>query len=116
MNRHLITRCIQIAALALIVSTVTAADWPQWGGTQHRNMYSPEKRLPAVVNPGKYKQGTEDVDLKTTKNVRWVAKLGSQSYGNVVVAGGKVFVGTNNDNPRDPQHQTDRSILMVFDE
>lgn len=93
-----------------------AADWPQWGGTPPRNMYSPEKGLPAVFDPGKFKQGTEEVDLKTTKNVKWVAKLGSQSYGNVTIAGGKVFVGTNNENPRDAQHQGDRSILMVFDE
>ena len=93
-----------------------AAEWPQWGGTPVRNMYSPEKGLPAVFDPGKFKQGTEEVDLKTTKNVKWVAKLGSQSYGNVTVAGGKVFVGTNNESPRDPQHQGDRSILMVFDE
>jgi outer membrane protein assembly factor BamB len=54
--------------------------------------------------------------MKTTKNVKWVAKLGSQAYGNVVVAGGKVFIGTNNENPRDPQHQGDRSILLCFDE
>src|SRR5437763_901724 len=54
--------------------------------------------------------------MSTTKNVKWVAKLGSESYGNVTVAGGKVFIGTNNDSPRDPQHQGDRSILMVFDE
>jgi len=79
-------------------------------------MYSSAKGLPARFDPGKFKPGTEDVDLKTTKNVKWVAKLGSQSYGNVTVAGGKVFVGTNNDSPRDPQHQGDRSILMVFDE
>ena len=34
----------------------------------------------------------------------------------MVVSGGKVFIGTNNENPRDPQHQGDRSILMCFDE
>jgi len=79
-------------------------------------MYSPEKGLPTKVDPGKFKSGTEEIDLKTTKNVKWVAKLGSQSYGNVTVAGGKVFIGTNNDSPRDPAHQGDRSILMVFDE
>src|SRR6185503_2230462 len=79
-------------------------------------MYSPEKGLPAKFDPGKFKSGTEEIDLKTTKNVKWVAKLGSQSYGNTTVAGGKVFVGTNNDSPRDPKHQGDRSILMVFDE
>src|SRR6185436_11602320 len=67
-------------------------------------------------DPGKPKSGTEEIDMATTKNVKWVAKLGSQSYGNTTVAGGKVFVGTNNDSPRDPNHQGDRSILMVFDE
>ena len=50
------------------------------------------------------------------ENLKWVAKLGSQSYGNVTVANGKVFIGTNNENPRDPRHSGDRSILMCFDE
>src|SRR5690606_3535244 len=59
-----------------------AKDWPQWGGDQHRNMYSDEKGLPDRVEPGKLKKGTEEVDMATTKNVKWVAKLGSQSYGN----------------------------------
>src|SRR5688572_28831001 len=103
-------------ASGLILPTAFAADWPQWGGTPVRHMYSPEQRLPATFDPGKFKQGTEEVDLKTTKNVKWVAKLGSQSYGNVTVAGGKVFVGTNNETPRDPQHTGDRSVMMVFDE
>lgn len=102
--------------LSLSLSALNAADWPQWGGYPHRNMYSPEKGLPDRFEPGKMKSGTEQIDLSTTKNVKWVAKLGSQSYGNCTIAGGKVFVGTNNDSPRDPKHQGDRSILMVFDE
>jgi outer membrane protein assembly factor BamB len=94
-----------------------ASDWPQWGGpTPGRNMYSPAKNLPGAFDPGKPKKGTEDIDMATTKNVKWVAKLGSQSYGNVTIAGGKVFVGTNNETPRDPRHTGDRSILMCFDE
>jgi outer membrane protein assembly factor BamB len=106
---------VSLAALAL--GTTTAGDWPAWGGPDKgRNMYSPEKGLPEKFEPGKFKKGSEDVDMATTKNVKWVAKLGSQSYGNVTVAGGKVFVGTNNDTPRDPKHPGDRSILMVFDE
>ena len=56
------------------------------------------------------------MDLATTENVKWVARLGSAAFGNPTVAGGKVFIGTNNGNPRDPQHQGDRSILMCFDE
>jgi len=45
---------------------------------------------------------------------KWVARLGSQSYGNAVVAQGRVLVGTNNEPPRDPQHQGDRSILLWY--
>ncbi len=98
------------------VNLSIAVDWPQWGGKQERNMYSPAKGLPSQFDPGKPKSGTEEIDLATTKNVRWAVKVGSQSYGNVTVAGGKIFIGTNNENPRDPKHQGDRSILMCFDE
>ena len=92
-------------------------DWPQWGGNDPgRNMYSPAKGLPSQFEPGKFKKGTEDIDMATTRNVKWVAKLGSQSYGNVTISNGKVFVGTNNESPRDPKHTGDRSILMCFDE
>ncbi|MBI3879721.1 MAG: PQQ-binding-like beta-propeller repeat protein [Verrucomicrobia bacterium] len=91
-------------------------DWPQWGGTDARNMYSPARGLPDKFEPGKLKQGTDQIDLATTKNVKWTAKLGSQSYGNITVANGKIFIGTNNDSPRDPKLQGDRSILMCLDE
>src|SRR5882672_10094064 len=89
-----IHRALFVSALGatLTLSTV-AQDWPQWGGNDlGRNMYSPAKGLPDKFDAGKLKKGTGEVDLSTTKNVRWVAKLGSQSYGNPVVAGGKVFV------------------------
>lgn len=48
--------------------------------------------------------------------MKWVAKLGSASYGNVTVASGRVFVGTNNASPRDPKYRGDCSILMCLDE
>ena len=108
-----------IFLLILICPAMPAqsADWPRWGGNDPgRNMYSPAKGLPDRFDPGKPKSGTEEIDMKTTKNVKWVATLGSQAYGNVVVADGKVFIGTNNENPRDPKHQGDRSILLCFDE
>ncbi len=102
----------------LIVPTgLGASDWPCWGGNDPgRNMYSPATGMPDHFNVGKPKEGSEEVDLSTTKNVKWIARTGSQSFGNVVVANGKVLVGTNNENPRDPQHTGDRSILMCFDE
>jgi len=79
-------------------------------------MYAPAKGLPDTFGKIEFKPGTDEVDLKGVKNLRWIAKLGSQSYGNVTVAGGKVFVGTNNEHPRDPRHQGDRSVLMCFNE
>lgn len=106
------------AGLGLSLGTlaVGAGDWTQWGGTVHRNMFSPERHLPERFEPGTFRRGSDDIDLTTAKNVKWVARLGSQSYGNPTISQGKVFVGTNNDFPRDPQHQGDRSILKVFDE
>lgn len=51
------------------------------------------------------------------KNVKWSAQLGQQyAYGGPVVAGGKVFVGTNNERPRDPSIKGDKGILMCFRE
>jgi outer membrane protein assembly factor BamB len=103
--------------VSLLLPAAFAADWPRWGGNDPgRNMYSPAAGLPDHFDVGKFKKGSEEVDLSTTKNVKWAAQLGSQAFGNVVVSGGKVFVGTNNENPRDPQHTGDRSILMCFDE
>jgi outer membrane protein assembly factor BamB len=53
-------------------------------------------------------------DPSTGENVRWVAELGTYSYGGPVVAAGKVFVGTNNARPRDPSVTDDRGVLMAF--
>ena len=100
-----------------LVSSTTAVDWPGWGGNDlGRNMYAPAKGLPDSFEPGKPKGGGDEIDLKTTKNVKWVVKLGSQSYGNPTIYKGKVLVGTNNEVPRDNRHTGDRSILMCFDE
>jgi outer membrane protein assembly factor BamB len=79
-------------------------NWPMWGGTPDRNMVSDMKGLPG------------EWDIKTGKNVKWVAKLGSQSYGNPVVADGMVFAGTNNELLRDPGQAGDRGVLMAFRE
>ncbi len=111
-----------VAAFSACTLVTQATDWPRWGGNDPgRNMYSSETHLPdhfAKDKEGKveFKAGTEEIDTKNLPNAKWVAKLGSQSYGNVVVAKGKVFVGTNNENPRDPQHQGDKSILLCLDE
>jgi outer membrane protein assembly factor BamB len=110
-----------LSALLFVALCAPAQDWPQWGGTPARNMYFPAKGLPDhfAKDPSgnlKLKAGTEEIDPASAVNLKWVAKIGSQSYGNVTIAKGKVFIGTNNEPPRDPRHLGDRSILMCFDE
>src|SRR2546422_6452505 len=81
-----------------------SGDWPMWGGTADRNMISLMKGI------------ATSWDIKTRKNVKWVAQLGSQSYGNPVVSGGQVYVGTNNELVRNPKEGGDRGVLMCFRE
>ena len=105
-----------LALLALSAAPAAANDWPMWGGSASRNMVQRATGLPDDVVTGKLIPKTETIDPQSTKNVRWVTKLGSQTYGTPVVAGGRVFVGTNNESPRDAAQQGDRGVLMCFDE
>lgn len=102
--------------LVLLPATVPARDWPMWGGTPSRNMVAEARGIPDDISSGKFIPKTENIDPKTTKNIKWVAKLGSQTYGSPIVAGGRVYVGTNNEAPRDPKQHGDRGVLMCFDE
>lgn len=61
-----------------------ARDWPMLGRTITRN--------PVVPNG----VALTDWNVETGKNIKWSAKLGSQTYGTPVIAGGQVYVGTNN--------------------
>jgi outer membrane protein assembly factor BamB len=81
-------------------------DWPQWFGWSSKNNTPEAKNLP------------EKWDVSSGENVLWSAQLGSQSYGNPVVANGKVFVGTNNGAgylARFPA-DVDLGCLLCFDE
>jgi outer membrane protein assembly factor BamB len=94
-------------ALAEIATLdVRPGDWPQWGGWTHRNNTPSGTNIPSEWN----------VDDGT--NILWSAPLGSQSYGNPVVANGKVYVGTNNHHAyvsRFPK-TVDLGVLLCFDE
>ena len=108
----------------LLLSSGSAQDWPRWGGNDPgRNMYSPVKNLPDhFVNDksGKInlKPGKEP-GMESGPEERAEREVGGEpgfAGGNVVVAGGKVFIGTN-EHPRDPRPQRgDRSILLCLDE
>ena len=81
-------------------------DWPQWSGWPGKNNTPDGKNIPIEW----------DIDKGT--NIKWSAKLGSQTYGNPVVANGKVYVGTNNGGgwiKRFPS-TVDLGCLICFDE
>ncbi len=79
-------------------------DWPMWGGATDRNMVSGETGIP------------NSWDIKTRKNIKWVAPLGSQTYGNPVISRGKIFVGTNNNGHLRPSITGDKGVMVCLDE
>lgn len=89
---------------------VKPLDWPQWGGSSFRNNTPLGKNIPT------------EWDVQSGKNILWKAELGSQTYGNPVVANGQVYVGTNNAAgritryPWNNQIQVDLGALVCFDE
>src|SRR4051794_9513660 len=77
--------------------------WPLFGGTVQRNL----------VNTFEHNIAS-DWNVASKQHIRWVAALGSKAYGGPIVAGGKIFVGTNNDRPRNPAVTGDKGIVMCF--
>jgi outer membrane protein assembly factor BamB len=113
---RMIRTVVTIGMTTLAVAGAAVADWPMWGGSPSRNMVSGETNIPTEWAAGSLKSGTDHVDMATTKNVLWVAKMGSQTYGNPVVANGRVYVGTNNDGRDDDRFKGDYSLLKCLDE
>lgn len=89
------------SALLLGVAPLHAEDWPMMGGRPDRNMVSSEKGLPT------------EWDWSTKKNIKWTADLGDVTYGSPVISDGRVFIGTNNDEPAVRQK---RGVLKCFSE
>ena len=89
----------------LFASSAPAADWPMWGGDPQRNMVNTvEKNIPSTW------------DIDTGRNIKWTAELGSQTYGNPVISGGKLFVGTNNGGRHQPNVTGDKGVILCFSE
>ena len=108
-NPHLIALRVLVVLAALSPLTVRAEDWVMWGGSPTRNNVNTEKDPPTDWKVATKEDATE-------ANILWSAQLGSKSYGNPVVAGGMVFVGTNNEAKKDPGITADGGVLMAFDE
>lgn len=115
--RVIFPRAILVGVLGgvWVVGGAEAADQPQWGCAWTRNMICSEKGLPSEFDPGKADPQSGEIDQATTKNVKWVARLGNITYGMPIVGSGRVLIGTNNARPRDSQFTGDRGVLMCFD-
>lgn len=91
------------------------SDHTMFGGTVGRNMIN----LVDISIPGTFK--VEEV-------TKLKMKLGSRAYGGPTISGGKIFVGTNNENPRNKRDRgkatdddpdgppIDKGVIMCFDE
>ncbi len=93
--------------LCLFPPNAPAGDWPQWGGSNNRNMASTDKGLPDSFVPGEKDSQSTRVLMDTTRNVKWAAKLCRTIYGTPAVAGGKIFIGGR---------QPGLGLLMCLDE
>jgi outer membrane protein assembly factor BamB len=100
--RERITVLVLLVLLGPAALAADDAERAMFGGTPSRNMVSDEKGLPTEWDP------------ETGLNVKWVAELGSQTYAGPVVAGGKVYVGTNNQREYNPKVKGDRGNVMAF--
>lgn len=100
-------------------------EFTMFGGTPDRNFVN----TTATGISHEFPKSDDDENIRVLGNrVKWKAQLGSRAYGGPIVAGGKIFVGTNNENPRNKRDRgkatddnpdgppIDRGIVMCFDE
>jgi outer membrane protein assembly factor BamB len=90
-----------------LTSLTKGGGWSVFGGTVYRNFVNTvDVNIP---DSWSVKAGAE-------QNIKWSVDLGSLAYGGPIVADGKVFIGTNNERPRDPAVKGDKGIIMCFRE
>lgn len=93
-------------------------NWQQWGGSPQRNNTPVGENIPTEWEIGDFDYRTGEWDSTDAENIKWVAKLGSQTYGNAVVSDGKILIGTNNSGgwlERYPS-EVDLGCLIAFDQ
>jgi outer membrane protein assembly factor BamB len=86
--------------------------WPMFGGTLSRNLVNlTDTNIPTTWSV-----------RKPEKNIKWSTQLGSKAYGGPVFSGGKIFIGTNNNVPRNQRDldtngdPIDKGVMMCFRE
>ncbi|MGM0490683.1 MAG: PQQ-binding-like beta-propeller repeat protein [Planctomycetota bacterium] len=97
---------------------IEPGDWPQWGGTSCRNNTPVASGIPVEWNVGEFDRGTGQWIPDEAAAIKWVAPVGGYTYGNPVIADGRVFVGTNNGQGYLARYPSDVDLgcLIAFDE
>ncbi len=98
-----------------------SSDHIMFGGTPDRNMVNPKDKLAKFPTAGPMWDDEDDVKKWSQEWLLWKEDLGSRAYGGPIISGGKVFVGTNNERPRNKrdfkgEEPVDKGILYCFDE
>jgi hypothetical protein len=98
--------------LVLLQISALGQDWPMFGGSSTRNVVragtQPPRHWEVRFERGRFGPGL---------NIKWMAQTGiGFSMASPVVADGFVWVGTNNENPRDPSREETAPVLMCFRE
>ena len=98
-------------------AAISKAEWTQWGGSPARNNTPEGDNIPSEWNIGEIDYRTGAWNPEKSKNVKWVARLGSQTYGNTVVSGGHAFIGSNNSGGWLKRYapEKDLGVLLCFD-
>ena len=78
-------------------------DWPMWGGSASRNAVSTETGIPT------------DWDAAAKRNIKWIAPLGTMTYGTPIVSSDRVYVGTNNGGTFRSHSTGDKGCMLCFD-
>jgi len=86
----------QIVPVTATTAVISSGDWNQWGGSSGRNNVPESTNVPKQWDVGGFDRKTGEWKKDASENIKWVSAVGSQTYGNPVVAGGRVYVGTNN--------------------
>ncbi len=95
-----------------------SGEWNQWGGSSARNNAPYGRNILTEWRLGEFDDEAGTWKKETSKNIKWGARLGTKTHGNPVVAGGKVFIGTNNGHGylRRYPLNVDLGVLLCFSE
>jgi outer membrane protein assembly factor BamB len=95
-----------------------AGDWAQLGGTSYRNNTPIGSNIATTWEVGGFDRKTNEWIPDDAVNIKWVSRVGSDTYGNLAVSDGQIYVGTNNGSgylDRYPA-EIDLGCLLCFDE